>query len=306
MNNIRSVDLNLLGVFSVLMNVQNLTHAAEELGMTQSAVSHALKRLRALYNDPLFERKSGKMVPSAKAESIYPLINQVIMDVQSTLPEKEVIPPEKLKLEYRINMVNVDSRMFLQNYVARIHEKSPNIVIKLTSDLLNDPGQALRNREYDLHLDLLKYQETGCHSKKIFTDELWVVCAKDHPRLGDKKDITLQEYIKESHSAFIPRDPKSSILKQTVDFTHERKIGFESQNIQDLLHISLMTDLVSTLPYSLIEKISDKSRFTALKAPFIKQDPDVFMTWYWGVEHYPSHRWLRQELLNCCNELYSL
>lgn len=63
-SNIRNIDLNLLSIFTALMRDRNLSHTAENLGMTQPAVSQALKGLRSLYNDPLFERKGRRMMPT--------------------------------------------------------------------------------------------------------------------------------------------------------------------------------------------------------------------------------------------------
>ena len=157
---LRNVDLNLLSIFTALMHEKNLSHAADDLGMTQPAVSQALKRLRSLYNDPLFERKSGKMMPTLKAEEIYPVINKILADVSSTLPDTGKFLPEKAKLNFHINILGVGNSTFLTQLTQRISDLAPDISLTISTDLLTDAEKSLRNKEYDLHLDYLTIDET--------------------------------------------------------------------------------------------------------------------------------------------------
>ncbi|BCX68803.1 MULTISPECIES: LysR family transcriptional regulator [Pseudomonas] len=69
-NDLRRIDLNLLVVFEVLIQERNVTRAARRLSMGQPAVSGALRRLRALFNDPLFERAGREMQPTPRAISV--------------------------------------------------------------------------------------------------------------------------------------------------------------------------------------------------------------------------------------------
>ncbi len=75
--NWKAVDLNLLVAFSALMETKSVSLAANKLFVGQSAMSHSLARLRELLNDPLFERQGHKMIPTAKANQLYPMITQV-------------------------------------------------------------------------------------------------------------------------------------------------------------------------------------------------------------------------------------
>lgn len=303
MNSFRSIDLNLLVVFSVLMSEQNLTHAGEQLGMTQSAVSHALKRLRSLYNDSLFERKSGRMLPTPKARAISPLVNQILADVQSTLPSKEVTTPEKLSLEFRINITSVYSVFYIQKLVAGLHKKAPGVTLVVTSDLLNDPAQALKNREYDLHIDLIPNEEEGSHFKALYNDEMVVVASKEHPRIANLNDITLEQYLAETHCVLVPRDNDKNVLSMFTQFPFDRKIGFKSHSFIDMFYASIATDLICLLPSTLANALSETHEFNSFKTPFVYDTPSVYMNWYWGVEYYPSHRWIRQEIIRMSREL---
>lgn len=87
-NDLRSIDLNLLVVFEVLIQECNVSRAATRLSMGQPAVSGALRRLRALFNDPLFERVGRKMRPTpraiAVAQTLGPALDSVCSAIANT------------------------------------------------------------------------------------------------------------------------------------------------------------------------------------------------------------------------------
>lgn len=303
MNNFRASDLKLLVVFSVLMNEQNLTRAGEELGMTQSAVSHALKRLRSLYNDPLFERKAGKMEPTAKARNVFPLIDQALQDIDSTLPSKEMLPPEKLKLEYRINITNPYNAVYLQKLVEHFYQKAPGVTLTITTDVLSDPVQSLKNREYDLNIDVNELTDESCHNAKLYTDKVLVIAKKNHPRLKQNKAISVDEYLDEQHGVIVPRSSVRNVMSLFTKFPFERKVAYKSQSFIDLFNAAIVTDMICTIPSTLISTLDGQYEFLAFEPPFEYTRPSIYMNWYWGVEYYPSHRWIRQEIKNIYQEL---
>jgi LysR family transcriptional activator for leuABCD operon len=302
--NIRSIDLNLLGVFTVLMNEQNLTHAADNLGMTQSAVSHALKRLRTLYNDPLFERKKGKMQPTHRAIEIFPLISQVLEDVKSTLPNKAAAKPSELSLEYRININNIDNSIFLHPLIKHFLEHAPGITLTVTTDTLQDPEFSLRNREYDLHIDLVKIAESGCHNEDLLTEIIYVVASKEHPRLKDLISITQEQYLAEKHAILVPRKGSDFALRQFIhSLSLDRDVRYKSENVRDLLEIVRTTDLLCVAPKSIINAHPNKSDYIKFEFPFENFAGTAFMNWYWGVEHYPAHKYIRNMIKKICNNI---
>src|SRR6266567_3991287 len=87
-------DLNLLRVFDALIEERSVTRAGERLGLTQSAVSHALNRLRYLLKDELFIRAPEGMRPTERANEIAPRLRQGLLQVLSALAPSEFLPQE--------------------------------------------------------------------------------------------------------------------------------------------------------------------------------------------------------------------
>lgn len=89
---LRSVDLNLLTVFDAVMQMQNITRAANSLGMSQPAVSNAVARLKVMFNDELFVRCGRGIQPTMRARQLFGPVRQALQLVQNELPGSEFEP----------------------------------------------------------------------------------------------------------------------------------------------------------------------------------------------------------------------
>ena len=83
--NLERVDLNLLIYLDVLLREKNVTRAAEQLGVTQTAMSNILRRLRTLFNDPLLIRSSEGLTPTERALELQPRIRDALSDLTMLL-----------------------------------------------------------------------------------------------------------------------------------------------------------------------------------------------------------------------------
>ena len=92
--NVSRVDLNLLVYLDVLLRELNVTRAAEQLGITQPALSNGLKRLRELFNDPLLIRSSEGMKPTERALDLQPRVRQILAETQYLLEPRDVLGPD--------------------------------------------------------------------------------------------------------------------------------------------------------------------------------------------------------------------
>ena len=91
--NISKIDLNLLVYLDVLLREQNVTRAAEELGISQPAMSNSLRRLRDLFDDPVLVRTSEGMTPTERALELKPLVRDVLAAAELAVLPKTVFDP---------------------------------------------------------------------------------------------------------------------------------------------------------------------------------------------------------------------
>ena len=304
---LRNVDLNLLSIFTALMHEKNISHAAENLGMTQPAVSQALKRLRSLYNDPLFERKAGKMMPTLKADEIYPIINKILADVSSTLPDTGDFLAETANQNFHINILGVGNSNFLTKLSQHLALVAPNISLTVSTDMLIDAEKSLRDKEYDLHLDYLTIDEIGCHHQELFDDELFVIARKQHPTLNNKTNLLLSEYLAEKHAVLAPRKGNVYPLSLAMqDFSYNREIKYTSTSIENILEIVSATDLICIMPGTVLKSMHNIEDYIWFNPPFKTNQMVAYMNWHWSMEHVKSHRWLRTIIINICKNIKTL
>ncbi|MBU2222415.1 MAG: LysR family transcriptional regulator, partial [Gammaproteobacteria bacterium] len=100
--NISKIDLNLLVYLDVLLREKNVTRAANQLSITQPAMSNGLKRLRDLLNDPILVRTSDGMVPTERAKELAPVVRGILLTLEETLQPNRDFEPQHSHRVFRI------------------------------------------------------------------------------------------------------------------------------------------------------------------------------------------------------------
>lgn len=146
----RRVDLNLLRVFQMLASELNATRAAERLGISQAAVSASLKRLRVLYDDPLFKRTQRGLQPTPRAVLLQPAIDEALRIVEATLARVGDDEPAKPQEIVRIGLSDDFEMAYGAQIIALAREQLPQtrLVFRQTNSAM--AAAALHDHEIDL------------------------------------------------------------------------------------------------------------------------------------------------------------
>ena len=125
--NVSRIDLNLLVYLDVLLRERNVTRAAEELGISQPAMSNSLRRLRDLFDDPVLVRTSDGMTPTDRALELQPLVRTVLTAAeQAVLPKTDFNPAESSRI-FRIMASDYSEATLLPVLLGRLRKQAPNI-----------------------------------------------------------------------------------------------------------------------------------------------------------------------------------
>jgi DNA-binding transcriptional LysR family regulator len=128
---LRRLDLNLLVVFDALMRFGSITHAADHLGMTQSAASHSLKRLREFFGDPLFVRSGKGVVPTTRAEDIGRSVSTIADVLRNSLLTKTDFDPSNAQREITLFLHDYGELVTLPALAAAVRAAAPHCRIKV-------------------------------------------------------------------------------------------------------------------------------------------------------------------------------
>jgi DNA-binding transcriptional LysR family regulator len=156
MLNLRSIDLNLIPVFEAAYEERSLSRAAERLAMTQSAVSHALTRLRVLFKDQLFVRQARGVLPTPVADRIYAKLHRSLALTREAVTDRRGFDPKTSDRHFAITIPHPLGPMIALQLLYRLAEIAPGITVKAsTRSRPIDLERALREGRADVAVDWL-------------------------------------------------------------------------------------------------------------------------------------------------------
>ncbi len=214
-NKIRRLDGALLLIFRELLRRRRATEVAEHLGLSPSAISHALTRLRDLFDDQLFIRKPHGLEPTRRALELGPQVEALIDLAGTTLAPQSGFVPSNTERRFSINSPEFVTAMIGSRLIEQMSISAPKASFAVRS-LGHEPAlDALRRGEIDLALGRFGSIGYGLTAEPLYQDRFCVVARKDHPQL--KGAISLDNYRTIGHviaSAASEKDPTESVQVQ--------------------------------------------------------------------------------------------
>jgi DNA-binding transcriptional LysR family regulator len=291
--NIANVDLNLLVVFDALIAEGHATRAAERIGLTQPAVSHALNRLRALFGDPLFVRSPRGMVPTSAALEAAPAIRSILEQVEAVLRGGQVFDPEESTRQFVLGLSDYAAFVLLPGLTARIERDAPNasLVIRNTS---HGVGLSMLE-EGSVELIAGNFPAPPSHMCEELLYEEDFVCAGrgSHPALANCLD--LGRYLSLRHLQVSTRgDPHGYVDAVLAERGLKRKIAVTIGHFLMAPFLVDSADLVATEPRRLFGPLASRLPLRLCQPPIDIPPFRVVQAWHARHDSDPGHQWLRR------------
>ena len=285
-----AIDLNLLPVFEAIYREGNLTRAGIALGKTQSAVSHALRRLREITGDPLFVRTAQGMTPTIRARALAPAIRQALAIVEGGLQHVEVVHPLSLERAFRLAMSDYSAAILLRPLMAHLQATAPRVEIDVlpTSD---DPQSSLESERYEL---LVGNQDVraGIFEQELFTDEFMCAVGSNNGQVRTR--LTLKQYSELPHILFSPKERGDRLIHEALREQHvQRRIALRVPHAMVIPAILDSGPYIVTLPSRLIKAL-EGPEMRLCKPPLPLPKLHVMQYWHEIQDQAPAHRWLRR------------
>ncbi len=197
MPNLSAIDLNLLVVLHAVLIERNATRAAKRLGVTQSAVSNALARLRHLFGDPLLVRHARGLTPTPRAEALAPKLARVIGELGAMLGEVAPVDATTTTRELTLACADYYGMVVLPPLVALLRERAPGARLRIVSleELVAGGGLA---HDVDVHVGRPPNVPAGCRVQSLFQEE-FVCLTRRTSRRPTTSRMTLREYREAAH-----------------------------------------------------------------------------------------------------------
>jgi DNA-binding transcriptional LysR family regulator len=293
--NLGIADLNLLRVFLAIWDLRSLTAAGDRLGLTQPAVSHALRRLRTLFEDPLFTRTPNGMVPTDAAFRLYPPLAQAFAIISEAVQQLAKFEPSSARRVFRVSMSDMSEFYFLPPLVALLDREARGIRIEVANVPVESVSAAMRAGEIDLALGYVPGLDAGCVSQTLFVDEHVCVVRAGHPLRKTKpsrEDLSALRYVYASTNATGHR-----MVEQWLDELNlKRDVVLRLPHFVVAPEIVMNTDLAVIFPKSIAKRFNRGKAFRILPLPFSLPPIEIQVHSHTQFAADPGIAWLRETI----------
>ncbi|MDI5932378.1 LysR family transcriptional regulator [Halomonas kalidii] len=286
------IDVNLLVVFDLLYQEQNTQRVALRLGITQPAVSHALKRLRTLLGDELFERTSRGLMPTPLATRLHPPIAEALAQLQETLNRPEDFDPAVSERTFNIAMTDIGEIVFLPRLLQRLAREAPGISLSTVRSQHEDLKREMEEGRIDLAIGLIPQLGAGFYQQGLFVQRYVCLMKADHPLATG--DFDLAAFVAAQHAVVVARGTGHGIVEEQLARSGvTRPVRLELPHFAAVPYIVSSTDLVVTVTDKLAEVTRERFRLAMREHPVPFPEIPINLFWHRRFHQDAGNRWLR-------------
>lgn len=294
MFNLRNFDLNLLVAFEAIHETGSITRAAERLGLTQPAVSHALGRMREHLGDDLFRRAGARLVPTAVGTALAPAVTVALEGLRIALAEARGFDPAESRRAFHIAIPHPAGPFMALELRDAAARAAPHV--RLSFDTRSAPvalEDAMREGSTDLAVDWLPAEGDAFINRRLFDEALVVLARRGHKRI--RQGASLAALLAEE---FVWIRPRRSEAGRPRAFQQVAEAGIpQSMLVSELLEVPALvaaSDMLGMFPRSMAGQLAATLRLVAVDLPLKIAPLPVQLVWHEGRRADAGHRWLRE------------
>lgn len=290
-------DLNLLITLNVLLDECNVARAAKRLGLSPSAMSRALARLREIMADPLLVRAGRGLVPTPRALELREEVARLAHSITAVLRPAQQVDMKQVERTFTLRTSDGFVENFGPELVEQLAREAPGIRLRFLQKTSKD-SLALRNGTVDLETGVVG-SETGpeVRTRALFHDRFIGVVRQGHPL--SQGSITAARYAAARHVLVSRRGVDKGLVDEELkSLGLQREIVTTVDGFAAALALSRATDLVSAVPERHTENL--RNGLFSFELPFPAPEVKVSMLWHPRMDGDEVHRWLREQILTLC------
>lgn len=306
-----SLDLNLLRVFDALIEEHSVTRAGERLGLSQSAISHALNRLRYVLNDELFVRMPDGMRPTIRAAEIAPRLREGLLQLQLALGPAR-FDPAHTERRFTIACTEYVGTILMPHLIARLRCLAPNAELRIRPSNMGVAEPLLAGR-VDLAIgSFRRVPEPFAYEPLYRETRVWVLSA-DHP--AARGNLTLERLVSLSHliisatgedeqavngyvsdhglERLVTRSEVGLLQGALAAHGLRRVIRITTPHFLGALAMVSQSDMAAPLPRRLAAAFAEQYRLKLFDPPYPSPPFDIMALWHRDHGNEPAIAWLR-------------
>ncbi len=286
------IDLNQLVLFQQLMVERRVSKVAENLGLTQPAVSNTLAKLRRQFGDDLFVRTPAGMVPTPFAEQLAEPIGYALGMIHSGLNQHSRFDPASVKRSVTIGMTDIGEIVFLPALVERLRQQAPGVslsTVRTTATRLRDD---MASGQVDLAIGPLPQLKAGFFQRRLFRQRYVCLFRKGHA--FERKRLTLADFKAAEHLVIVSAGTGHGQVDELIRRAGvERSVRLTIPHFVSVGHLLQRTDMVATVTERLAQSLVEPFELSYRPHPVDLPEIAINVFWHAKVHRSPAHQWLR-------------
>jgi DNA-binding transcriptional LysR family regulator len=293
-----TLDLNLIPVLDALLRERNVTRAAEELNMSQSTMSHALKRLRLFFHDPLFVKTGTGMQPTPRALELTPTVLSVMGSIRSDLLIHAGFNAATARRRFSMCMTDMGEFIFLPRLVERLRDVAPDCTVRVLQIPPKQIAPALESGEADLALGSLYAVPEGLFQQQLFTRTFVTMVNRECTHIGET--ISLEQFFAMEHIVVsLSGKTEESYDSVIDDYGRKRRIYLTTPHFLTVpLMIERNPKLIATVPRELAAAFSRLQAVRLVETPLTLPGFAIRQHWHPRYHHDAANSWLRKLVMD--------
>lgn len=285
------LNLNLLRALVVLLEARNVTQAAHQLHLTQSAMSRQLSQLRDYFSDPLLVREQNDYLLSAKAKQLFPKVQAILADVDSL--KQETFHPASCQRRFRFACTDYVAQFIFPAVINRLQREAPGI------DLIYEVWKPehitqLGHLPLDMASTTLSVLPEGLHSIYLGQDNPVCLMAADHP-LKTSQTVSLTQLADYPFVRLNSGGDKDSFIDKLLENAGlSRRILFEVPFFSAAFEVVASNECLMILPEHIAHAAMQQGHLSYCPLDMTMPENHYHLCWHELHDKDPAHAWLRE------------
>ena len=289
-------DMNLLLTFDAIYRHHSLSAAAIELGLTQPAVSAALKRLRERFDNPLFVRTSHGMRPTPYADNMSTKISKAL-DIVREVDQPAKFAPQTTTINFRVYINDVGMLLVMPQVFEYMNQHAPRAKLTILDLRPDEVMEALDSGEIDLAVGYFLGIPDWAHQQSIRNTSYVCVVRADHPSI--RGSLSLEQFLSAKHGMYWTTGSPHGIVEETLAKRGlTRDVLLRVPRFAALPFLIAQSDLIATIPEDLGLAFSKLINIRVFAPPLKLPSFEIKQYWHERYHADAANRWMRTVIKN--------
>ena len=291
----RAFDLNLLPVLVAIYDHGSVTTAAQRLGMSQSAVSTALAKLREKYGDPLFHREGHGMTPTVRMRALILPLREAMTYVSDTLVSGAVFDPATTQRTFTFGMSDLGEMVFMPEILRRLRELAPRASVRSVAASAVQIERGLENGDIDLAVGYFPdLREKSFLEKHLFFHHFLCLLRADHPITAST--LSMAQFLGLEHAVVYGAGRTNELFERYLRSKKlHRRVVLETPHFLSIPPIISRSDLIVTVPHAVGVYVKNMHMNIRIAQPPMRTPKiDLKIHWHRNFQRDPKNKWLRE------------